>query len=381
MITTSARWVIGTSLTMAAAMGIGRFVYTPMLPLMSETYAWTFSQAGDVASANFLGYLVGAILAPRIAHAPQVRFLVALSLMGSVGTTYLGAEVSSFGAWLIVRFASGVASAFCLVVLTTHLLETLARERSEHLGNIHFAGVGLGIIICVGGYYLGGSVEQQWARQGGIAAAFMAIAWFALSPGPWLASKKKTEAGSLSGDEKASLWRLTVGYGFFGFGYVVSATFIVSMAATVPSFSDPALVWIVVGAATIPSVYAWQWLANRYNLLVALALSYLVLSVGVFLAGWGSTLTSIVLAAVLLGGTFGGVTALGLSAGRAVAPKHTAYAVSSMTVAFSLGQLLGPAVAGRMADAFGGFFWPSALCAVLLIISVALLPRSRTALR
>ena len=361
---------------MAAAMGIGRFVYTPMLPLMSETYSWTFSQAGDVASANFLGYLVGALLAPKIAHASHVRLLVALSLMASVATTYLGAEVSRYEAWLVVRFASGVASAFCLVVLTTHLLETLAREKAEHLGNIHFAGVGLGIMICVGGYYLGGSVEEQWARQGGIAAAFMAIAWFALSPGPWLASKKTHEAGALSSEEKASLWRLIFGYGFFGFGYVVSATFIVSMADTVSGLSDPALVWIVVGAATIPSVYAWQWLANRFGLMSALAYSYVTLSVGVFLAGWSSTLTMIVIAAALLGGTFGGVTALGLSAGRAVAQNHTAYAVSTMTVAFSLGQLLGPAVAGRMADTLGSFLWPSVLCSVLLILSVLLLPKT-----
>ena len=361
---------------MAAAMGIGRFVYTPMLPLMSETYGWSFAQSGDVASANFLGYLAGALLAPGIAHSPHVRLLIAFSMMASVATTYLGAEVSSFEAWLVVRFASGVASAFCLVVLTTHLLETLARENAEKLGNIHFAGVGLGIMICVAGYYLGGNVEQQWARQGGIAAAFMAIAWFALSPGPWHASSNKSEAGTLGVEAKSPLLRLTLGYGFFGFGYVVSATFIVAIAGSLPDLSDPALVWVMVGAATIPSVYAWQWLANRYGLMRALTFSYLTLSAGVYLAGWSTTLPAIVFAAVLLGGTFGGVTALGLSAGRAIAPRHTAYAVSTMTVAFSLGQLLGPAVAGRMADALGGFFWPSVLCAVLLLCSVVLIPRN-----
>ena len=80
------------------------------------------------------------------------------------------------------------------------------------------------------------------------------------------------------------------------------------------------------------------------------------------------------LASVLLGGTFGGITALGLSAGRLLA-TNTAAVVGAMTVAFPLGQLTGPAVAGRMADGLGGFFWPSVLAAVLLLIAALLVPK------
>ncbi len=361
---------------MAGALGVGRFVYTPLLPQMAEAFDWSFAQAGDVASANFFGYLVGAVFAPVIARSRHVRLLVALSLMASAGTTYLGAEVASFFGWLVIRFLSGIASALCLVVLTTHLLELLAKEKAGHLGNIHFAGVGLGIMLCMGGVYLGGDVSAQWARQGGLAAGFMVIAWFALASGPWRPSEGNQSTGGTTQQERSLLWPLIVGYGFFGFGYVVSATFIVAMAAYIPELKDPKIIWLVVGAATVPSVYFWQWLAQRHGLMLVLLFSYLTLGAGTFLAGSADSLAALILAAILLGGTFGGITALGLSAGRVVAPHQTALAVSRMTIAFSLGQLLGPAVAGRLADSWGGFFWPSVLCSALLVASALLTFRS-----
>ena len=169
--------------------------------------------------------------------------------------------------------------------------------------------------------------------------------------------------------------RVVLGYGLFGFGYVISATFVVAMGERLGDLGvDAGATWVVVGAATVPSVYLWQWLANHRGLGFALTLSYLVLSAGALLAGWTESMVGLLLASVLLGGTFGGITALGLSAGRVLA-TNTAAVVGAMTVAFSLGQLTGPAVAGRMADGLGGFFWPSVLAAVLLLIAALLVPK------
>ena len=90
------KWVVGATLVMAAAMGIGRFAYTPLLPQMAAEFGWDFTAAGDIASANFLGYMIGALLAPALARSSMVRLYLALSLMASVGTTYLGAEISGY---------------------------------------------------------------------------------------------------------------------------------------------------------------------------------------------------------------------------------------------------------------------------------------------
>ncbi|MEM7001619.1 MAG: YbfB/YjiJ family MFS transporter [Pseudomonadota bacterium] len=374
MLSTSARWVVGATLTMAAALGVGRFAYTPLLPEMTLAFGWSYGQAGDLASANFLGYLAGALMAPKLAVSPQVRAWVALSLMGTVLTTFLGSEADLYWQWVVLRFLGGVASAICLVGVTAHLIQVLARQGTEHLGNIHFAGVGLGILLCMAGVFLGGGVAEQWSRQGLIAAVCVALAWVLLREGPWLAAP--TVQGADSDADEAGLWPVIVGYGLFGFGYVVSATFVVAMGENLAAQGiDPRASWVAVGAGTLPSVYLWQWFAQRRGLALSLRVAYAVLAVGTLLAGWVQSVWALLFAAVLLGGTFAGITALGLSAGRQLAPQRVAAVVSIMTVAFSIGQLLGPAVAGRMADVLGGFFWPSVLATSLVLVALLLVPK------
>lgn len=368
------RWVIGATLMIACAMGIGRFAYTPLLPLMVAEFGWDFAAAGDVASANFLGYMVGAMLAPRLANSPQARTWVAFSLMASVLTTYLGAEATTFAQWLTVRFLSGIASAFCLVTVTTHLIYRLAADGREGLGNVHFAGVGVGILACMAAVYMDGDTSAQWARLGGLAAVLMAIAWMLFSRGAW--HTPDPVAAPQDGGGFRGLGRLIAGYGFFGFGYVVAATFLVAMAeSTAQDGFRTGDVWLIVGLAVLPSVYLWQMVANRVGILDALRAAYVVEGAGLLLAGVSDGFLALALASAILGGTFAAITALGISAARSAAPHRVAFAVSAMTVSFALGQLLGPAFAGRMADYSGGFFWPSLAAALLLLGAALLVPR------
>ena len=360
---------------MACAMGIGRFAYTPLLPQMVAEFGWRFAAAGDVASANFLGYMVGAMLAPRLANSTAARSWLGISLMASVATTYLGAEVTGLWQWLALRFASGVASAFCLVVMTTHLIYQLQATTSERLGNVHFAGVGVGILLCMACVHVGGDTAAQWARLGLVSAFVMAIAWLLVAKGQWRSPAKSAAADEGTATE-TGLRPIIIGYGFFGFGYVVAATFAVAMAEnlSVPGFraSD---VWVVVGLSLVPSVYLWQALANRIGITVALRAAYVVEGVGLVLAGVSTSAGMLMLACVLLGGTFAAITALGISAARLAAPTRIAFAVSAMTVSFAVGQFLGPAIAGRGADYFGSFLWPSLFAGLLLLAAAVLVPR------
>jgi predicted MFS family arabinose efflux permease len=178
------------------------------------------------------------------------------------------------------------------------------------------------------------------------------------------------------------LWRIIIGYGLFGFGYVVSATFIVAMAtalepAAFATGSDPKLTWLVVGATMVPSVYFWQWLANRFGTIEALQLAYLVEAVGVVVTVTAAELPVLLFGGALLGGTFAAITALGLSAARQHSSDQVAFAVSGMTVAFALGQLLGPAFAGRMADNLGDFVVASFVAAALLVSAALLLYKQK----
>ena len=199
----------------------------------------------------------------------------------------------------------------------------------------------------------------------------MALAWFACAR-----DEMQPTARTVAGQGQrmsAYLWRLICGYGFFGFGYVVSATFIVAIASDLDSTVDPNASWLVVGLALIPSVYLWQWLANRFGTVRVLQAAYLVEAIGVVVTVSGNSVAILLVGSALLGGTFAAITALGLSAAREHSPGRLAFAVSSMTAAFAFGQLVSPALAGRMADLFGSFVAPSLLAAGLLLTASVLL--------
>lgn len=366
------RWLTGATLTIAAAIGVGRFAYTPLLPDMVETFAWSFAQAGDVASANFLGYMIGALLAPRLSASPFARVWFASAIMLSVVTTYLGAEVEQFGLWLLLRGIAGLVSALCLVMVTTQLMLVLEANGRLHLGNVHFAGVGVGIVLCMGVLLFPADVAGQWTNLGGAAALAMVLAWVVLTGLPFRHQPPAAPSGR--GPLQGTLWRLVIGYGLFGFGYVVSATFIVAIEAQVLGAQARGLVWWTVGLSLVPSVFLWQALANRYGIRPILRIAYLVEGLGVVLSVLTDSLALLIGSCVLLGGTFAAITALGINAARDEASDRVATVVAVMTVAFALGQWLGPLVSGRLADLYGSFLLPSLLAGAALLLAAALVP-------
>jgi predicted MFS family arabinose efflux permease len=369
------------ALVMAAGVGIGRFCYTPLLPAMQTALGWTVAQAGDVASANFLGYMLGALAAAALARgAARWRWLVVGMLLSAM-TTAMGGVTVAFPAWLGLRFCSGVASAFCLVLSTAIVVELLVSQARTPLGALHFSGVGGGIVISVGIIELAGrlglSVFGQWVTLGLVSLALFAGAWGLLRRLPQRpAADGSGVSRAVSGPLPTPrvLLKLITAYGLFGFGYIVTATFIVAMARRLDAVTlvEP-LTWTVFGVMAAPSVLVWQRLAGRLGMLPALRLAYGVEAAGVLLAGCAAGPVAVMVGGALLGGTFVGITALGLSAARHLAGRHQDGIIGWMTASFGLGQLLGPAVAGRLAQWTQGFVVPSLVAAVLLLVGIALL--------
>lgn len=381
-----ARWVLGATLTMAVAMGISRFAYTPLLPDMRDAFDWTLTQAGDLGSMNYLGYLLGALAAPRFADARNLHSTLGLALMGSVVTTWAGAFTSDYLTWCVTRLASGVASAFCLVLVTAQLGSLLTTAQRPRLGNLHFSGVGFGIIcsvLIIGNTSTSDPVEvaARWAQLAGFSAALLLPAWALFRSVTLTAATAHTSTDSTSEPQtprSPALWRVVLGYGGFGFGYIITATFIIEIAQQ-QSASTTAVgpganqIWLAAGIAALPSVWLWQQAANRFGNSLVLAVAYSVEAVGVLIAAFGNSHLHLLVAGALLGGTFAGITALGLSLAQQLAPAQIARNVGLMTALFALGQLLGPAVAARLAVLGGGFGLPSVVAAAVLFIAAGLL--------
>jgi MFS family permease len=145
----SLKVAFGGLMAMAAALGIGRFAYTPILPFMLDALGWSKADAGLVASANFLGYLAGAIIASVSVFSSSPRTWLLIALAASATTTAGMGLLSGMIEIVIVRFIGGVASAFVIVCASTLVLDRLSAAGRDNLVAIHFAGVGAGIFVSV----------------------------------------------------------------------------------------------------------------------------------------------------------------------------------------------------------------------------------------
>lgn len=361
---------------LALAMGIGRFAYTPMLPAMLEESSLGLSAAGLVASANFLGYLIGALLATRALFARRrTGWLRAGLALSALTTAAMALDIGASG-WASVRLASGVASAFVLVFTSAIVFEIAAREGRPMLGSLLYAGVGVGIaasaLLVFAGREAGWSAARLWWALAGLSALLALAPWRVLDRPPGTAPPPHADAARGVADRRA-LARLVWSYGCLGFGYVITATFIVVM---VRRMSDARALefwtWAVVGLAGAPSNWAWAKVAARTGPYAAIVAAFVLEAAGVALAAAGHGAAALLVGAALLGGTFMAITALGLATARQLAPDRPDQTIARMTVAFSLGQIAGPAVGGWLAERSGSFAAPSWLAAAVLLVGAAL---------
>jgi predicted MFS family arabinose efflux permease len=363
------------SIALAAALGIGRFVYTPILPPMVETLGFTRFTAGLIASANFLGYLIGALLVASPILGGTRRLWLLGALVVSALTTGAMGLTNSVALFVVLRFVGGAASAFVLVLASTLVLERLAEAGHARLPALCFTGVGIGIAISAmlvaAMLRAGHNWQSLWLASGALSLVAAIAVGVLLRPRSAPARRNEPEKPAAS----RNLIRLIAAYGLFGFGYVITATFLVAIVRTTPTIRplEP-VIWIVFGLAAAPSVALWNRVATSLGASPAFALACLVEAIGVAASvGW-QTGPGVFVSAVLVGGTFMGLTALGLMHARTLAAGDPRRVLAYMTGAFGTGQIIGPAFAGVLSDRLGGFTVPS-IAAVIALILAALLAR------
>jgi predicted MFS family arabinose efflux permease len=369
------RLALAGATAQGAAVGVGRFVYTPILPTMMSDLGLNASQAGWIASANFLGYLFGALLATH-AHfrrAPRLWLLAALAL--SATTTAGMGLTTSMALFMGLRAVGGIASAFVIVFASVVVLARLSAAGRGGLSAVHFAGVGtfiaLSALLTAAMTGAGLHWRAEWLASGALSALAI-LAVLALLPADQEAAAETTPIDAAA-PEREGAGSLMLAYGLFGFGYVVTATFIVAIVKTYPAAHpvEP-FVWLLVGLSAIPSVALWTLAGERIGMRRAFAVACVVEAVGVAVSVLSPTAAGAAAAAILLGGTYMGITALGLVAARQADPLNAPRILGRMTAAFALGQMIGPAFAGWLAERLGGFGSASLIASGALLLSAAL---------
>ncbi|MDG4900325.1 MFS transporter [Mesorhizobium sp. WSM3866] len=356
---------------LAVAMGIGRFVYTPILPGMMEELHLTPADAGWIASANYLGYLIGALAAAGGWAHGRERLLMFASLAASAVLAALMGLNETMAAFLAIRFLAGLASAFVMVFMSSIVFSHLAKAGRGDLQALHFGGVGLGIAASSALLAILVTAHAGWPAGWLWSGAISAVGLLLVA----ILAGSATPANGVDGPEPAlpkdrSLTKIILAYGLFGLGYVVTATFLVAIVRQDGGGRVfEASVWMIAGLAGFPSTWFWQKLAARIGLYTAYAVSCLVEVVGVIASVVVKGFSGPLLAAILLGGTFIAITAFGLQAARQLAPQAPRRIFAVMTAAFGLGQIIGPIAAGLLAQASGNYVLASIMAAAALLVS------------
>jgi predicted MFS family arabinose efflux permease len=344
--------ILGGIFSLVVAMGIGRFAYTPILPLMQEALRFSDAVAGYLASGNYAGYFVGAMLTGVLPLKRHRLACLRSSLAVSVMTTCMMGFSHSYALMLIVRFVSGVASAFIFVSTSSIVLDRLGAAGKTGWAGHLYSGVGLGILLStlfipsLNEWFMW---EGAWIGLSVLSGVLAIFVWWWIDDSPDGHSNKDDHINIAQGPPLGWLPWLILAYGLEGLGYIVTGTFIVSMAERTPGFgNDPSLVWMVVGIAAMPSCIIWSALANRRGYVKALVLSMILQSVGIALPVVWMSPSGFVLSALLFGATFMGITTLATTLARQITPSNSSRIIGYMTAFYAAGQMAGPSIAGLL---------------------------------
>ena len=382
---TTASVVCAGALTLAVAMGIGRFAFTPLLPLMMRDGLIDATVGAELAAANYLGYLAGALSAARLAG--QALRLVWASLLAIALLTAAAGLASGELAWSLLRFGAGLASAWAMVGISSWSLSELARRGQGALGALVFGGVGGGIILAgmLAWVSAGAGARTLWLQMAA-AALLLTIGVVGLTRGMArriaLASPSDPTTAAAPAGLPAGSWPLVICYGCAGLGYILPATFLPAMARSL--IDDPqrfGLAWPLFGLAawTSAMVSAARGRSRRGSPLRTWALCQLAIGLGAAMPLLSQSGAAIALAALLVGSTFVLVTVIGLEQARALAPGNPAPLLGRMTASFALGQIAGPllvrALSGLQLGAWGPLELGSASAATLMLATAGWLWR------
>lgn len=361
-------------------MAIGRFAYTPIMPFMQQTGHMDNQSAGLLATINYLGYLIGAIIPIWIVVFSKVTDLKVYLLINIVSTILMGL-FDNFTLWIIFRLIAGITSGTVFVLASNVALETLRAVNKGRISGMLYSGVGLGIFtssIFIFLFTTENNWKITWILLGVFALVMGSFVFFGMRQN----SNFENETQTLNEKEdkpkvklnKKFIWGFSIAYFCEGAGYIITGTFLVAIVKSIPEFADyAALSWMFVGLGAIPSTILWSMMAEKLGYSKATNLAFILQIIAVILPVFSESITSLVISSILFGATFLGLTTLFMSKAQTLMFQSNSKInlVASLTVIYSLGQMIAPALSGVLIGESGNY--NAALIFASIILCVGLL--------
>ncbi len=352
------------ALMLAVVMGFGRFAYTALYPYMVNEQILGIEQGSWAAAANYLGYLIGAIWAIRI-KLDQAHQWALVALLGTAIT--LGALYLTDSGMLIIsiRLLAGVFSAVGIVATSMWLL---GQRQKLNAAPIMYAGVGLG--IAASAQLVAVMVERWLSPQIWLLLALVALATTALViHGLFFEQNQDSPiSASVAVTSRLDAQALPVLYGLAGFGYIITATYLPLLITLAVANADIELVWTALGLSVIPSCFIWYQICQRLGTRMSLVLNMLMQAIGVILPVVAPYTMGYMLSALLVGGGFMGTVTLVMPIAKQLTAKTGKNLIAIATVAYSIGQILGPIVSAQLYRWTQGFEMSLVLAMIALLM-------------
>lgn len=358
-------------------MGVARFSYTPLLPLMQQQTSLSISQGAWLASINYLGYFTGVLITASISNMMLKDTLYRLGIIVAIASTAGMALSENIWLWAGMRYLAGLSTTAGMLLSSGLILNWLIRNNYRSELGIHFAGAGLGIALC--GYMISVLTplfdwREQWFALSilGIALAIPAWRWL---PRPTDSHMMKSGEALIDRPPSPLYLRLFMAaYFCAGVGYVVSATFIVAIIDQQnPASNNGSMVFIALGLAAAPSCIAWDLIARKTGDLYALMLACSLQTVGIILPVLHNSTAAAYIGAILFGGTFMGVVSLVLTNAGKLYPAHPSKMMGKMTISYGIAQIAAPAITGYIASLSGDYRDGLIMAAIVMAIGTILI--------
>lgn len=383
---------LALSLGAAISLGITRFAYALLLPPMRADLDWSYTLAGGMNTANAVGYLLGALVTPRLMR----RWGPSALLVWGAACASLFMGLSGFftaaAPLLLQRVLAGVASAFVFIAggLLAARLGALQPARSGLLIGLYYGGTGIGIVLSalLVPFALEAAARQAhgwawswWALSLVCFSATIALLW----PARALQRMVSVSAAPAGGPPMARRfgWRAfapaLAGYGLFGVGYIGYMTFVIALLRE--QGVGPArvtLFYALLGLAVLASSRIWAGLLDRVHGGQPLAILNGLLGLATIVPALTAAWPAVLLSGLVFGGVFLSLVASTTALVRHnLPPAQWAAGISAFTIVFAAGQIAGPTVVGWIADGPGGLARGLVFSAVALWLGAALAWRQK----
>lgn len=371
--------IVGGISGLLLTIGLARFAYTPLLPLMQSQAGLSDVTGGWLAAINYMGYMSGALLASWLENAKLRQRLYSIGLPLSLLITALmsvgAAGEGHLWVWVLSRYLGGLCGAAGMLLGSGLVLGWLMRAGHRPELGLHFTGLGLGIAVSALGAMAMTALDWTWAQQWQgfalLGLLFLLPAWAWRPPVPPVLPAGHASNSAQATPSRAWTALMTAIYFCAGWGFVISATFTVTIVERQPLLAGQGpWAWLLVGLAATPAVFLWDKVARRVGELQALLIAFGLQCLSVLVPALSDSLLAALSGALLYGATFIGIVSMTLALVGRRSPANPGKAMARLTLSYGVAQVCAPALSGAMAQASGNYRAALLLTAAVLILGM-----------